>query len=163
MTCKQQRNTLNIDPRSAHATAVHVVFIPVCRKYVYIDDETNQVTKTFQEVKHRQLCSFHSLKEHQDIELFLYFFLFHHYSDNVRKTKKMSWYSFKFKVRKTLSQSETLSLQLQPDHKTTRNAFFFFSFFFQSPQHYSEQRFSVFLPFSFHFVSLMLTVHKNIT
>lgn len=41
----------NIDAKYAHATAVYVVFIPVCRKYVYID-EANQGTNTFQEVKH---------------------------------------------------------------------------------------------------------------
>lgn len=35
--------------KCAHATAVYVVFIPDCRKCVYID-EANQGTNSFQEV-----------------------------------------------------------------------------------------------------------------
>lgn len=48
---KQQRKPVVTDSKCAHATAVYVVFIPVCRKCVYID-EANQGTNTFQEVKH---------------------------------------------------------------------------------------------------------------
>lgn len=42
---------INSGTKCAHATAVYVVFIPVCRKCVYID-EANQGTNTFQEVKY---------------------------------------------------------------------------------------------------------------
>lgn len=44
----EMRKHQNINLNCAQATAVHVVFIPVCRKCVYID-EANQGIKSFQD------------------------------------------------------------------------------------------------------------------